>query len=135
MREITTDASTDEIGTVTDFVNEALKEAECPEPVRIQIDIAIDEIFGNIARYAYGTGHGRTTVRVETEENPAGATVTFIDRGVPYDPLTAAAPDITLPARERSIGGLGLFMVRKTMDSVSYSYRDGMNELSIRKHF
>ena len=135
MREITVNASTDKIGTVTDFVNKVLKEAECPDPDRIQIDIAIDEIFGNIARYAYGPSPGQASVRVETEADPAGVAITFTDRGIPYNPLTAEAPDTTLPAKKRTAGGLGLFMVRKTMDEISYSYRDSMNILIIRKYF
>ena len=134
MREITVTAAIDQIMTVTDFVNIQLKELGCSERIRIQVDIAIDELFGNIARYAYHPNTGPATVRVDVGEDPLCVIITFIDHGVPYDPLAAEIPDTTsLPASERPIGGLGLFMVKKTMDDISYSYRDGQNILTIRK--
>ena len=133
MLEITVNASVNEIRTATEFVNRQLKEIGCSEWFRIQVDIAVDEILGNIARFAYGRNTGSATVRFDTENDPRNIVLTFIDRGKPYDPLTAAVPDISLPAKERSIGGLGLFMVRKIMDDVSYSYRDGQNILTVRK--
>ena len=61
-------------------------------------------------------------------------TLTFIDNGKPYDPLKKADPDITLPANERPIGGLGIFMVKKTMDDVNYEYADGKNILRLKKN-
>ena len=74
-------------------------------------------------------------MRFETENDPRNIVLTFIDRGTPYDPLTAAIPDISLPAKDRSIGGLGMFMVRKIMDDISYSYQDGQNILTVRKKY
>ena len=100
----------------------------------MQIDIAIDELFGNIAHYAYHPEVGDATVRVEVQEDPLAVIITFIDGGVPYDPLAAADPDITLSAEERAIGGLGIFMVKKTMDEITYRYENGSNILSIRKN-
>lgn len=135
MPEITVNASLNEIRTATDFINRQLTETGCDEWFRIQIDIAIDEILSNIARFAYHQNTGSATVRFDTENDPRNIVLTFIDRGTPYDPLTAADPDISLPAKERSIGGLGLFMVRKIMDDISYSYRDGQNILTVRKKF
>lgn len=133
MKEITVEATVDQIGAVTDFVEEELEAMNCPMKARMQIAIAIDELFGNIARYAYHPKTGLATVRLETEGNPPQAVVTFIDRGDPYNPLEQEAPDITLSAEERQIGGLGVFMVKKTMDGMEYEYRDGCNILSIRK--
>ena len=127
MREITVNASVDEIKSVTDFVNSQLAELGCTERIRIQVDIAIDEIFGNIVRY------GSATVRVDVEEDPLSVIVAFIDRGIPFDPLRSKEPDVTLQAKERPIGGLGLFIVKKTMDGISYDYKDGQNILTIRK--
>ncbi len=133
MREITVNASVDEIKSVTDFVNSQLAELGCTERIRIQVDIAIDEIFGNIVRYAYNPEHGSATVRVDVEEDPLSVIVAFIDKGIPFDPLRSKEPDVTLQAKERPIGGLGLFIVKKTMDGISYDYKDGQNILTIRK--
>ena len=121
------------IGTVTDFVNEQLEALDCPMKAQMQIDIAIDELFGNIAHYAYNPDVGNATVRVEVTEEPLAVIITFIDGGVPYDPLAAADPDITLSAEERQLGGLGIYMVKKSMDEITYEYKDGKNILSIKK--
>ena len=101
--------------------------------VQMQIDIAIDELFGNIAHYAYHPEVRPATVRVEVLENPLSVVITFIDNGVPYDPLKTKEPDITLSAEERMIGGLGIYMVKKTMDDIAYEYREGQNILRIKK--
>ena len=134
MKEMTIAATVENIGVVTDFVNEQLEALDCPMKAQMQIDIAIDELFGNIAHYAYNPDVGEATVRVEVIDEPLSVVITFIDGGVPYDPLAAADPDITLSAEERAIGGLGIFMVRKSMDEITYRYENGSNILSIRKH-
>ena len=100
----------------------------------IQINVAIDELFSNIAQYAYNPKTGPATVRVEVEEDPLAVLITFIDNGKPYDPLSTAEPDVTLATEDRKEGGLGIFLVRKTMDDVSYEYKDGQNILRIRKN-
>lgn len=136
MKEITVPARLDRIEQVTDFVNEELEALDCPMKAQMQIDIAIDELFGNIARYAYeGEEPGEATVRVSREECPAGVTVSFIDSGIPFDPLSKEEPDVGLSAEEREIGGLGIFLVKKTMDEVHYRYENGQNVLSIKKLF
>ena len=134
MKELTLPATIENIETVIDFVNGQLEEIKCPLKARMQIDIAIDELFGNIAHYAYNPETGPATVRVEVTEEPIAVVITFIDRGVPYDPLKKEDPDITLSAEERAIGGLGIFMVKKTMDEISYEYKDGKNILRIKKN-
>ena len=93
-----------------------------------------DELFGNIAHYAYNPDVGDATVRVEVMEDPLAVVITFIDKGVPYDPLAKADPNTSLSAEEREIGGLGIFMVKKTMDDITYEYKDGQNILMIKKH-
>ena len=133
MKEMTIAATVENIGAVTDFVNAQLEALDCPMKAQMQIDIAIDELFGNIAQYAYNPDVGEATVRVEVAEDPLSVIITFIDGGMPYDPLTAADPDITLAAEERSLGGLGIFMVKKSMDEIAYRYENGSNILSIRK--
>ena len=124
MKELPLPATIENIETVIDFVNGQLEEIKCPLKAQMQIDIAIDELFGNIAHYAYNPETGPATVRVEVTEDPIAVVITFIDRGVPYDPLKKEDPDITLSAEERAIGGLGIFMVKKTMDEISYEYKD-----------
>jgi len=133
MKEITVEATVDQIGAVTDFVEEELEAMNCPMKARMQIAIAIDELFGNIARYAYHPKTGLATVRLETEGSPPQAVVTFIDRGDPYNPLEKEEPDITLSAEEREIGGLGIFIVKRTMDMVQYEYKEGRNLLMLEK--
>jgi len=134
MKELTIAATVENIETVTDFVNEQLEAFDCPMKAQMQIDIAIDELFGNIAHYAYNPEIGKATVRVEVIEDPLAVTITFIDNGVPYDPLAKADPDTTLSAEEREIGGLGIYMVKKSMDDITYEYKDGQNILAIKKN-
>ena len=133
MKELKLAATVENIETVTDFVNEQLEALDCPMKAQMQIDIAIDELFGNIAHYAYNPEIGKATVRVEVIEDPLAVTITFIDNGVPYDPLAKADPDTTLSAEEREIGGLGIYMVKKSMDDIAYEYKDGQNILTIKK--
>ena len=133
MKELNIAATVENIETVTDFVNEQLEALDCPMKAQMQIDIAIDELFGNIAHYAYNPDVGDATVRVEVIKDPLSVVITFIDKGVPYDPLAKADPNVTLSAEEREIGGLGIFMVKKTMDEITYEYKDGQNILAIKK--
>lgn len=133
MKEITVDAIVENIPTVTAFVDEQLETLGCPMKAQMQIDIAIDELFGNIANYAYRPDVGAATVRVEVADDPLAVVVTFIDKGVPFDPLKQADPDVALSAQEREIGGLGVFLVKKSMDEIAYSYEDGRNILRIKK--
>ena len=134
MKELTIAATIENLGVVTDFVNEQLEAYDCPMKAQMQIDIAIDELFSNIANYAYNPETGDATVRVEVVEDPMSVIITFIDKGVPYDPLKNADPDTTLSAEEREIGGLGIFMVKKSMDEIAYEYKDGQNILRIKKN-
>ena len=133
MKELTMEATVENIQAVTDFVNEQLQEVGCSVKTQTQIDIAIDELFGNIAHYAYNPEVRPVTVCVEITEDSLAVRITFIDSGLPYDPLTNIDPDITLSAQERDIGGLGIYMVKKSMDNVSYEYKDGQNILRILK--
>lgn len=134
MKELSVAATIENIAPVTRFVNGELELLRCPERARRQIDVAIDELFGNIARYAYHPDVGPATVRVEVTEEPLAVVITFIDCGMPYDPLSRAEPDVHAPLEERQAGGLGIFLVRQTMDDVTYEYKNGRNILKIKKH-
>lgn len=133
MKEITVDATLDNIETVTDFIDAELERVDCPPKAMMQINIAVDELFSNIARYAYEPEKGPATVRVEVNPDSPEVVITFLDHGKPYNPLENEDPDITLSAEERGIGGLGIFMVKKTMDEIEYEYRDGKNILRVKK--
>lgn len=133
MKELTVAAKTENIEKVTSFVNEQLVSYQCPKKAQIQIDVAIDELFGNIAHYAYKPDEGSATVRVEVIENPLSVVLTFIDNGVPYNPLEKSDPDTSLSAEKREIGGLGIYMVKRTMDEIVYEYKDGQNILKVKK--
>lgn len=133
MKSITVEAKIENVDKVTEFVNEVLEDKECPLKVQMQLDVAIDEIFGNIAYYAYGKGCGNATIQIEMEDNPPKITLIFIDQGIPYNPLENKDPDITLDIEDREIGGLGIFLVKKTMDELSYEYVDGQNILTMKK--
>lgn len=133
MNEMTLQATLDNLPEVTAFIDSQLEELDCPMKAQFQIDVAIDELFTNIATYAYGDSTGNVTVRLDTQEDPRAVLITFIDNGVPYNPLEQEEPDITLAAEDRPIGGLGIFVVKKTMDDMSYDYKDGQNILRIKK--
>lgn len=119
MKELIIDATVENIEKVTEFVDGQLELLDCPMKAQMQIDIAIDELFGNIAHYAYKPDVGSATVRVEVMEDPLAVIITFIDQGIPYDPLTSREPDTSLSAEERKIGGLGIYMVKKSMDEIT----------------
>jgi len=133
MAERTFDAVLDQLDDVLAFVDEQLDLIDCPMKSRMQVQIAAEEIFVNIASYAYQPGTGKADILVETAKDPRSVTITFKDRGVPYNPLAKEDPDISLSAEDRPIGGLGIFMTKKSMDEMKYEYRDGQNVLTIRK--
>ncbi len=135
MKELTVQATAENIPVITAFVDEQLEQYDCPMKAQAQIDIAIDELFGNIVRYAYHPEIGPATVQVEVTEEPLAVVITFIDQGKPYDPLAKEDPDVTLSAEEREIGGLGIYIVKQSMSEITYEYKDGRNILKIRKDF
>jgi anti-sigma regulatory factor (Ser/Thr protein kinase) len=118
---------------VLQFIDSNLEAAGCSLKTQMQIDIAVEEWFVNIAHYAYGDSTGMATVLMEVKGDPAAAYIQFVDKGIPYDPLAKADPDVTLSAEERKIGGLGIYLIKNTMDDVIYDYKDGHNMLTIIK--
>ena len=133
-KELTLDAVTESIPALTEFIDAELEAAGASLKAQTQIDVAVDEIFSNIANYAYrGQQNGKATVSIEIKKDPSEAVLTFTDTGRPYDPLQVHDPDTTLSAEDRPVGGLGIFIVKRTMDSVEYEYRDGKNVLTVKK--
>lgn len=133
MKDITVDATLDNLEVVQNFVSEELENQGCSMKVMMQIEIAVEEIYVNIVHYAYNPEIGKATIRCEVTDDPMQVIIQFLDSGVPFDPLAKEDADITLSAEERQIGGLGIFMVKQSMDEVSYEYTEGKNVLTIRK--
>ena len=133
MEELNLPALRENLGQVMGFVEEHLEQAGCPAKTLLQVSMAVEEIFINIASYAYDPKVGPATIRVEVKEDPLCVIITFVDHGRPYDPLAREDPDVTLPAEQRQVGGLGIFLVKKTMDDIRYEYKDGSNILTITK--
>ncbi|MBR1741054.1 MAG: ATP-binding protein [Lachnospiraceae bacterium] len=133
MKELEIEAKRANLDNVLAFVDGELEKVDCPVKIQMQIEIAVEEIFVNIASYAYEKERGSAVIRVEMEKEPLTAVLTFIDHGIPYDPLAKEDPDVTLSAEERKIGGLGIYMVKKSMDDIHYEHKDGKNILMFRK--
>lgn len=134
MKELTIEATPENVDTVVEFVDEQLQKYGCGMKEQMAIEVATDELFSNIARYAYSPDVGCATVRVNVLQDPLSVEITFIDNGRQYDPLAKADPDTTLSVEDRPIGGMGVFIVKKSMDAVNYEYKDGKNILTIRKN-
>ena len=125
--ELKVKASDESMQSVNDFIHSMLPDG-CDEMLLNQIDLAVEEIFVNIAHYS-----GSEEAIIKADYTDKLLEVTFIDWGTPFNPLAKPDPDITLNAEERKIGGLGIFLTKKFMDTVSYEYKDGMNCLRIIK--
>lgn len=134
MKELKVKASIENLDRVISFIDEVLEQNDCAMKTQMQIDVAVEEIFVNIASYAYQPGEGDAIITIDILEGPVRAEITFIDSGVEYDPLKKEDPDVTLSAEERQIGGLGIFMVKKSMDDMVYNYVNGQNVLKIVKN-
>ena len=133
--ELTVIAILENYDQVAEFVEGELEKREVPMEAEAQIDIALDEIYTNVAKYAYTGDPGEVTVRLDFTEDITEVKMTISDAGIPYDPLKRPDPDVSLEAEARQIGGLGIYMVKKLMDEVSYEYSGGMNILRMRKVF
>lgn len=126
-------AKTESLFDVLSFVEETLEGFECPMKIQTAICVAIEEVFVNVAHYAYPDGEGDMSLHIGFDDQIRAITFRMTDKGVPFDPLTKPDPDITLSAEEREIGGLGIFIAKKTMDSLTYAYENGENILTMIK--
>jgi anti-sigma regulatory factor (Ser/Thr protein kinase) len=129
MRELVVEAKTENLDQVLEFVAEDTEDLSMK--VQTQLAITVEEIFVNIAHYAYQTGNGTAQIRVHCDET--AVSLEFEDSGIAYNPLENETPDITLSAEEREIGGLGIFMVKEMMDQVSYRREGDRNILAVQK--
>ena len=130
MKEITVEATRENIPVVASLVEETLEEAGAGMKAMVKIAVAMDELLTNVVSYAYGNETGPMTTRISVQDGVAEITIS--DRGTPFNPLEHEDPDVTLSAEQRKIGGLGIFMVKKSIDELSYVYKDGMNYVTIR---
>ncbi len=131
--EIEIKALTENLQELISFVDGHLEDMGASMKAQMQIDIAVEELFVNIAHYAYAPDVGEAVISVAKDKEKNQISITFADSGKPYNPLEKPDPDVTLSAEERSIGGLGIFMVKKSMDDMRYEYKDGQNILTITK--
>ena len=128
-------ARRDELDAVLGFVEEALEQVGCPVKTQMELNVCVEEVFINIASYAYPNREGTAEIRVESDADASSVSISLVDSGVPFDPLQKKDPDVSLSAEERGIGGLGIYMVKKMTDKVTYEYRDGCNVLTMKKTF
>lgn len=134
MKELRVPAHIDQLNNVLGFIEGELEAFDCPPKAQMQTAVAVEEIFVNIANYAYHPEDGEAVICCEVTQQPLRVTIQFLDNGRPYNPLAHGDPDITLDAESRGIGGLGIFMVKKSMDLVTYEYKDNKNILTIQKN-
>ena len=134
MKSLTVPAKTECIDEINVFVGQELEAYDCPMNVQLQIELAIEEIFINIASYAYHPVEGEAEIRCEVLQDPLRVEIQFLDGGKPYDPLAKEDADTSVEALEERVGGLGILLVKKTMDDVKYAYEGGKNILTIEKN-
>lgn len=135
MQKLKVAATKENLEVVTAFLDRLLDESDCPLKTRLQIDLALEEMYINIANYAYAPKTGDMELQAGLSEDGTEVILILKDQGIPYDPLAKADPDVSLPADKRKIGGLGIFLVKKTMDSMSYVRQDGFNIVTMKKRF
>ena len=131
--ELEVEADTKKLPEVNAFIGRFLEAAECSIKTEMEIQLAVEEIFTNVASYAYTPGEGKVWIHVLLSDNPSAITIRIIDRGIPYDPLAKEDPDVTLSADQREIGGLGVFLTKQVMDELAYERTDGQNILTMKK--
>lgn len=131
IKELKINAEIENLEVLIAFINTELERLGCPRNIQTQIDLAVEEIFVNIAQYAYYPETGEAVIRVIAGDNEMR--IEFEDSGKPYNPLETAEPDINAPVEDRPIGGLGIFLVKKIMDSIEYRYEGNRNLLSLNR--
>ena len=131
MPKLELDATQENLAVVNDFIEEQLEGYSMKDSM--QVSLVVEEIYINIANYAYGDSVGKAVTTCGVDRDTDTLTLVFEDHGIQFDPLAKADPDITASAEEREIGGLGIFLTKKIMDTVSYEYDNGVNRLTAKK--
>lgn len=130
-KKLEINAKVENLSSVLMFLNEILDDTSCNFKERFALEEAVEEIFVNIAKYAYLQGDGKVYIEVNCDDDVVE--ITFIDEGVEYNPLLKDDPNFDIPLEDRPIGGLGIYMVKNLMDEVIYNYLDNKNVLRIKK--
>lgn len=133
MKTIRVPAKVDQLTVINQFIGEELEQYGCSVKTQMQVELAVEEIFVNIASYAYHPEIGEAEIGVDAGGDPPTVTIRFLDHGVPFNPLERSDVDVASAAESSDVGGLGILLVKKNMDDVVYSYEDGKNILTIRK--
>lgn len=133
MREKVFPAAVENLPEVTGFVEEMLEDCGCPVKILMQTVVCVEEMFVNVANYAYGDKTGDVLFRIDTDDSTI--TITLTDSGIPFNPLERKDPDTTLSADDRQIGGLGIYIVKKSMDAVCYERKENKNVFTMKKNF
>ena len=133
MNKLTVPAKIENLQKVMDFLGDQLDSVDYVMKARLQLELSIEEAYVNIVNYAYGSAEGEVIIYCDVDESPLKVTMQFVDYGVPYNPLKNGDPDISLDAEEKEIGGLGIFLIKKNVDDISYEYCNGKNILTICK--
>ena len=131
--ELIIEAVVDNLNAVNLFVHKSIEKFEVFKRTLMQLDLVVEEIFVNIASYAYTPNTGSVKILLDVQTEPLTISITFIDSGIPYNPLTKSDPNINLSVEERDIGGLGIFITKKLVDDISYKYDNGQNILQFTK--
>lgn len=135
MEKLTIEATVENLPVVTEFITSSLEERDCSMKIIMQMELVIEEIFVNVASYAYRPNIGMVTVTKEFSDDPQAITFSFTDSGFAYNPLEHEDPDVTAELDERGIGGLGIFLVKKNVNEIFYERKDGQNILTMKKLF
>lgn len=137
MKELNVEATIENLAKVFNFLQDSLEKAEVPPKVKRQIKLCVEELYMNITHYAYNPNTGPACIAVNIVNNqvPSRVVISFTDEGKPYDPLAKEDPDIELGLDDRPIGGLGIYLVKTTMDKVEYERKDDKNILTIEKDY
>ena len=133
MATVTVPAQTEQLGQLTELLHQQLEGTSCPSKTVLALELVLEEAFVNIATHAYTQAGGRVSFSCQVDKQLGLVTLCFKDQGVPFDPLIRLEPDITLSAAERPIGGLGIYLIKKTMDKCNYAYNQGYNILTLTK--
>lgn len=137
MKEINVNADVKNLDSVLSFLNDVIEPYDCSIDIKFQLELALEEMYVNIAYHAYPNDVGMTTIRCNVVENEGKAPLLImdiLDQGIPYNPIEHDDPNIDLPAEERDIGGLGIYMIKNTMDALSYRYEENSNIFTVEKY-
>ena len=134
IKKLVVEAKVENLTMVNEFVEELLQPLNCSIKVQMQLELAVEEIFVNIAHYAYGEKTGKAFITGRILEEPLRLELVFMDEGIPYDPLAREDPNLEQKMEDRAIGGLGIYLVKKNVEEIAYSHQEGKNMLTLCKY-